>query len=155
MRGGPINIPPPKSTSLVKFSPLPTWLGSQVQQMSFLLVSRGSRVDFKKWRSLHQHDFPPFFIIKKKKEKKKTWFQSGRIWECGTRVVPAKRKQGCKSTSWGQKWGSRAAPPIKKHWGCCCTRCSHCRDTGLHWKTLTLVCSLLSNETMTLNGDWY
>lgn len=25
--------------------------------MSFLLVSRGSRVDFKKWKSLHQPDF--------------------------------------------------------------------------------------------------
>lgn len=39
--------------------------------MSFLLVSRGSRVDFKKWRSLHQHDFFFFFISKKEKLKKK------------------------------------------------------------------------------------
>lgn len=69
MRGGPINIPTPKSTSLVKFSPLPTWLGSQVQQMSFLLVSRGSRVDFKKWRPLHQHDCFSFFISNKEKKK--------------------------------------------------------------------------------------
>lgn len=48
------NLPrsPDSSSSVV-----PTWLGSQVQQMSFLLVGRRSGVDFKKWKSLHQPDF--------------------------------------------------------------------------------------------------